>query len=98
MNCKVKEFIGNTMGRVMDLDVPEDRVCWCDFLKVIIECVLKKIIARGRTVSLDGSQIWVPFYYEKLMRMRFKCGHIVHPVRSCAEVDTGKGIQKKWKE
>lgn len=71
MNCKVGELIGNTVGRVVDVDISEDGVDCGDFLRVRIECDLEKVIARGHTVNLDGCQIWIPFCYEKLPRMCF---------------------------
>lgn len=62
-----------------------------NFLRVRIECNLEKVIARGRTVNLDGRRIWVPLRYEKLLHMCFICGLIVHQEQGCMEGGRRRG-------
>lgn len=66
--------------------------------RAIIECDLEKVIVRGHIVLLEGSRIWIPFYYEKLPRICFKCGRIVYTKKDCPYVEVEKEIQKKGEE
>lgn len=55
-----------------------------------IKCDLRKVIAWGRTVCLGGKSMWVPLTYEKLPRLCFKCGRIIHQEHGCAESEGGQ--------
>lgn len=60
MNRHTSEQIGNTIGKILEVDVQEDDMAWGRCLRVKIECDLRNTIARGRTVNLQGRRIWVP--------------------------------------
>lgn len=47
-------------------------------LQIHIEMDLQKPISRGRTLNIIGIKIWVPLIYEKLPRLCFRCGKIIH--------------------
>lgn len=69
--------IRNSMGKVEEVDAPKDDVGWGNHFKMKIEIDLRKAIARGRTIMLDEQKLWVPFTYEKLPKLFFKCGCII---------------------
>ncbi|XP_040994394.1 uncharacterized protein LOC121240945 [Juglans microcarpa x Juglans regia] len=83
MNKCIGEQIGATIEKVVEVDAGEDGMGWGSFLRIRIECDLNKVVARGRTVNLQGMNMWVPFMYEKLSRMCFRCGRILHPEQGC---------------
>ncbi|XP_042958054.1 uncharacterized protein LOC122293569 [Carya illinoinensis] len=94
MNLEVGTQIGKTIGNVKEVDVREDGIGWGRYLRVKIELDLRKSIARGRTANVLGSRIWVPLSYEKLPKICFKCGRLVHGVEGCAGlVGRGGGSQ-----
>lgn len=41
------------------------------------------MIARGRLINLNGNSVWVNLKDEKLPRMCFKCGRILHGELGC---------------
>lgn len=41
-------------------------------------------IARGKTLKARGCSFWTPFNYEKLPKICFYCGCIVHGVNRCS--------------
>ncbi|XP_042974300.1 uncharacterized protein LOC122305841 [Carya illinoinensis] len=90
MNRQTGEVVGSSIGRVVEVDIREDDVGWGSFLRVRIECELKKVIARGRTVSLEGRSMWLPLTYENLPRLCFKCGRLVHHELGCDESGGGQ--------
>lgn len=87
MNHEVGQQIGGTIGDVKGLDVREDGTGWGSY-RVRIGLNLKKAIVRGRTVNLLGEKMWIPLRYEKLPRMCFKCGFIVHGGKGCSNTGT----------
>lgn len=89
--CMTRETgiqIGATIGIVIEFDVHEDGIGWGNYLRVKIEIDLRKMIARGRTINLLGNKIWVPLSYDKLQKLCFGCGGIIHGVGGC---DSSKG-------
>ncbi|XP_042941294.1 uncharacterized protein LOC122275977 [Carya illinoinensis] len=90
MNLEVGTQIGKTIGNVKEVDVREDGIGWGRYLRVKIELDLRKSIARGRTANVLGSKIWVPLSYEKLPKICFKCGRLVHGAEGCVGLD-GRG-------
>lgn len=72
MNKRMGEQIGNSIGKVIEVDVDEEGMAWGRCLRVRIECNLKAPLARGRTINVEDDQIWVPFQYKELLS--FNCG------------------------
>lgn len=77
------ELIGNSIGKVWDVDVQEDNMAWGRCLRVKVECDLMKKVARGRTIMYEGKSMWIPFKYEKLPKICFKCGCMTHGKLGC---------------
>ncbi|XP_042942757.1 uncharacterized protein LOC122276936 [Carya illinoinensis] len=96
MNKTIGEVIGRSMGEVVEVDVLEDGSGWGRCLRVKVECDLKKPLAQGRTIVVEGKKFWVPFQYEKLPRMCFKCGRIVHEKDGCKETAESSGQYGVW--
>ncbi|XP_042988656.1 uncharacterized protein LOC122316186 [Carya illinoinensis] len=96
MNKMMGEVIGRSMGEVVEVDVLEDGSGWGRCLRVKVEYDLRKPLARGRTIVVDGKTCWVPFQYEKLPRMCFKCGRIVHEKEGCKESAESSSQYSVW--
>lgn len=77
MTCRFGIEVGKTLGKVVDVDTDVDDTCWGNYLRVRIEIPLNKPIVRGRTVTMKGEKLWIPFKYEQLQRICFKCCQIV---------------------
>lgn len=60
MNKSIGEHIGSTIGKVVDVDVRDDGLRWGSCLRVRVECDLRKVVAQGRIVHLQGRNMWVP--------------------------------------
>lgn len=75
-SCRQK--IGNTIGTVEEVDVGDDDVSWENNLRAKVTMDLTKLIARGRTITIKGVKHWIPVRYEKLPRVCFTRGYIVH--------------------
>lgn len=56
-----------------------------------LECDLRRPVARGRTIIVDGKKNWVPFQFEKLPRLCFSCERIVHEKDGCKEHEGNAG-------
>lgn len=50
----------------------EDESGWRNYLRVQIHMDLTQPLARGRTLSVKGNTIWVPFSYEKCQESAFR--------------------------
>lgn len=44
---------------------------------------LTKPLARGRRITIWGETLWVIMKYEKLPKIYFKCGRILHTEGGC---------------
>ncbi|XP_042953524.1 uncharacterized protein LOC122290065 [Carya illinoinensis] len=96
MNQKMGEVIGSSIGEVKEVDVQEDGSAWVRCLRVKVKCDLRRSIARGRTILVDGKKSWIPFRYEKLPRMCFGCGRIVHEKEGCKVEEGISGQYGVW--
>ncbi|XP_042942844.1 uncharacterized protein At4g02000-like [Carya illinoinensis] len=75
--------IGNSVGRTLEVDVENDGIGWGKCLRVRVEIPLCKAIARGRFIRVKGQKEWVHFRYEKLPKICFLCGWLVHGEGGC---------------
>lgn len=75
--------IGKSIGKVVERDIDEDGNAWGKVLQVRIKIDLLKTLSRGRTINIKGNRLWVPITYEKLPRVCFRCGKLIHGQRSC---------------
>ncbi|XP_041016206.1 uncharacterized protein LOC121258731 [Juglans microcarpa x Juglans regia] len=96
MNKQMGELIGSSIEKVMEVDVQEDGSAWGRCLSVKVECDLRRSVARVRTIVVDGRTSWVPFQYEKLPRLCFNCGRIVHGKEGYKESEGSVGQYVVW--
>lgn len=78
MNEDMGEQMGKTIGAVKKCDIDKQGSGWRTTLHVLIEVDLKKPISRGRTINVLGNKHWIPLIYEKLLRICFDCGRVIH--------------------
>ncbi|XP_035543563.1 uncharacterized protein LOC118347656 [Juglans regia] len=83
MSRECGERLGSSLGVVEEVEVDGDDVGWSRFLRVKILLNLKKPLARGWTITLQGLKTWIPIQYEKLLRFCLQCGRIVHEEKGC---------------
>lgn len=99
MNDEIGHQIGDTIGKVLHCDVDENGNGWGQVLWVFIELDLQKAIPRGRPINIKGDKLWIPITYEKLPRLCFQCGRIVHGSKGCdqrglkASTQYGSGLR-----
>lgn len=82
MNTDIGTHIGNSLGQVMECDVDDNGNAGKVF-RIRIEIDLLKTLSRGRTINVKGERLCVPITYEKLPRISFWCGKLVHGQRNC---------------
>ncbi|KAF5447236.1 hypothetical protein F2P56_032804 [Juglans regia] len=98
LGCMTEECgqqIGSSVGKVLEVDVGEDGIGWGKALRVRVEVPLTKAIARGSFLNVQGQKVWVTFKYEKLPKICFSCGWILHGETGCL---SGKGDQSETDE
>jgi hypothetical protein len=84
MTKGVGEKIGESMGKLEDVDVAGDGAGWGRCLRIRVNIDVKKPLDRGRALNLCGKSSWVTFKYEKLPLFCFNCGCIVHDDQGCS--------------
>ena len=83
---EVGEDIGNNIGRLVEVDVPENGIGWGRFLHIRVEIDVTKPLLRGKILeSEDGKPFWVNFHYEHLPIFCYQCGRIGHSGNKCVE-------------
>ncbi|XP_042952250.1 uncharacterized protein LOC122289336 [Carya illinoinensis] len=83
MNKKVGTRIGNSIGRVTQVDSNGNGNFWGRFIRVLIEVDLMKPIARGKMMDLFGQLTFVQFKCKRLPRLCFKYGVIKYAKGGC---------------
>jgi hypothetical protein len=91
MNKAVGMRIGESMGEVEDVDVSGDGSGWGRCLRIRVRVNLLQPLERGRALQVGGKSNWVNFKYEKLPRLCFTCGRILHGLKGCPV----KGVQRR---
>ncbi|KAF5471500.1 hypothetical protein F2P56_008288 [Juglans regia] len=95
MFCMMKEkgkVIGESLGRLIDVDVPGDGIGWGEFLRVRVEIPLRRAVVRGRWIKVNETNVWANLKYEKLPKLCFQCGWLIHGEKGCVREGEGKGI------
>jgi hypothetical protein len=83
MSRAVGTKIGESLGKLEDVDLAGDGAGWGRCLRLRVHIDLTKPLERGRALHLDGQSYWVMFKYEKLPRFCFFCGRVVHGRLGC---------------
>ncbi|KAF5468312.1 hypothetical protein F2P56_012474 [Juglans regia] len=83
MTYDMGEQIGIFLKRVEEVDAPKDDVGWESYLRVKVKVEVDLRKAR-RTIEVGEKKLWVPFTYDKLPKLCFKCGCIVYREEGCA--------------
>jgi hypothetical protein len=100
MNKAVGLRIGESMGEVEDVDVLGDGSGWGRCLRIRVRVNLQQPLERGWALQVAGKSNWVNFKYEKLPRMCFTYGRIMHGMRGCpvkgAQQRTADDSFKEW--
>ena len=54
------------------------------FVRVRVTLNVSKPLCRGRVITLDdGKDLWIPFKYERLPNLCYRCGCLSHDERNC---------------
>uniref|UniRef100_A0A2N9FI47 CCHC-type domain-containing protein n=1 Tax=Fagus sylvatica TaxID=28930 RepID=A0A2N9FI47_FAGSY len=85
MTREVGEDIGMQVGKLLDVDVPnENGIAWGRFLRIRVEVELAKPLMRGCIIQVeDDKPVWVDFRYEHLPIFCYKCGFLGHSSSDC---------------
>lgn len=94
MNGNIGEQIRGSIGKVIEVDTQEDGLGWGCSLRIRVECDLGKVVTRGRTMNIQGKSMWVLFSYEKLLKMCFRCGRVLH--QSQGYSGRGPGSERQY--
>lgn len=78
------------------VDVDKDDICWGKQLRVKVRLDLTQPITPGRTVSIEGDKYQIAILYEKLPRVCFSCGCIIHNPKTCKNIATPNNEDKKF--
>ncbi|KAK9984749.1 hypothetical protein SO802_034274 [Lithocarpus litseifolius] len=72
-------LIGNTLGEVITVDVPECGRAWSTCLLVWVKIDVTQPLCRGKMVRLgESDRRWVSFRYERLLIYCHWCGKLTH--------------------
>lgn len=96
MNQNCGQKIGATLIVVEEVDVDaDDGVGWGNSLRVKVQMGFTKSIARGRKITIKGHLHWIIVKYEKLGRVCFLCGCVIHLSKQCPNATSHNG-SKDW--
>lgn len=80
--------IGESLGTVLEVDLPDDECEWGEFMRVRVCLDVSKPLLRGKQLSLGSTRhYWVRFFYEHLLEFYYMCGWIGHQQRDCKQDD-----------
>jgi hypothetical protein len=100
INKEVGNKIGETLGKVEEVDVSGEGPGRGSSLRIKIHIDITKPLERGRALWLNGKMVWVNFRYEKLPHFCFNCGRIFHNMEQCSESkesrQEGEEAPKRW--
>ena len=102
---EVGEDIGRGIGRLVEVDVPENGLGWGKYLRIKAEIDITQPLLWGKILSTaedndGGSQFWVDFKYEHLPIFCYRCGIIGHSSSDCVATrrsNAGENVTaEKW--
>jgi hypothetical protein len=83
MGRNTGQKIGESVGVVEEVDIYDEEAGWGEYLRVKIKIDLHKPLARGRMLHLQNQSTWVAFQYEKLPKLCYQCGVVMHDRVGC---------------
>jgi hypothetical protein len=83
MGRETGRMLGSSVGKVEAIDTDANGVGWGESLRVRVLIDLKKPLARGRMLKVQGKTKWIAFQYERLPKFCFNCGVIIHGKIGC---------------
>ncbi|XP_042973000.1 uncharacterized protein LOC122304802 [Carya illinoinensis] len=83
-NEYVGKLIGDTLVKVIEVDVDYDDLAWGEYMRVRLALDITKPLLRRKKISLgDHRKCWVRFTYERLSDFCYQCGRLGHSHREC---------------
>ncbi|XP_062145994.1 uncharacterized protein LOC133853965 [Alnus glutinosa] len=83
MNKGVGIHIGESLGKVEEVDVTSGGIGWGRCRRIQIFLDLTKPLERGRALLINGKSVWISFKYKKLPQFCYSCGQIFHGGSKC---------------
>ncbi|XP_065636245.1 uncharacterized protein LOC136070338 [Quercus suber] len=82
-NRRVAEQLCEALGTIYHGE-EESNMIGDRFLRVRVNLNISKPLCRGRVITLDdGKDLWIPFKYERLPNLCYKCGCLSNDERNC---------------
>lgn len=92
MSEKMGKFIGDKMGRFVEMRTDEEGMGIGNFLAIRVEIDVEKPLRRGMKIGTGGGEkLVVEFKYERLSTFCYGCGILGHTDKECS-------VAIKWKK
>lgn len=72
MTKEVGSQIGYGVGKLLEVNIDGAGNGWDQFLHIKVDMDITKPLARGRLLTIDQKQLWVPIKYERLPTFCFQ--------------------------
>jgi hypothetical protein len=100
MSRAVGTKIGESLGKLEEVDVANEGACWGRSLRLQVSLDLTQPLEQERTLLLGGKSIWVNFKYEQIPLFCFYFGRVLHGPKGCLVNLAGKVYnadgEKSW--
>ena len=97
LKVEVRELIGKSIDRVIQVANPKDDDAGSEFLRVRINIDISKPLLRCSKLHYEGKWVgWVRLKYERLPNFCYWCGRVTHGERDCEVWLRGKGRTTVW--
>ncbi|KAI8526788.1 hypothetical protein RHMOL_Rhmol12G0023700 [Rhododendron molle] len=94
-------LLGSAAGHLLEVDWSEVRTRSLDFFRFKIRIHTDEPLILGAFIELlEGDFHWIPFRYERLFRICYKCGRIGHSNNACntSLVETLESLHQRYNE